>query len=124
MEPSILAAIITAVLAAVVALVTLYRGEKAASEARRHQKEEVRGQQVRRYQVPLARAAYELQNRLFTIRTTEYLRVSLLSEDTGIKEYVRWNTLYLRAQYLAWAEILRREVQYIDLADEDATRAF
>jgi hypothetical protein len=105
-------------------LFTLYRGEKTAAMTRAYQREEARSLQVRRYQVPLARAAYELQNRLYTIRTTDYLPTQLHSKDEGTREYVRWNTLYLFAQYLAWAEILRREVQYLDLADEWATRNF
>ena len=38
------------------------------------------------------------------------------------REYTVQNTVYVVSQYLCWREIIRREVQYLNLGGVDATR--
>lgn len=75
-----------------------------------------------RYRDPLIHATFFLQQRLFQILRVDgrdyggYLRGSS-RQDLAIK-----STLYRFAEYLAWREILRREIQFLNLADEGETR--
>ena len=39
------------------------------------------------------------------------------------KEYARENTLFVLAEYLGWAEILRREVRFLDVGGRSTTRS-
>jgi hypothetical protein len=71
---------------------------------------------IARYSEPLARAAYDLQSRLYNI-----LRLSFLQTYYKPKSYAEISTLWLIGQYLAWVEILRREVQVLDVGDSRRT---
>lgn len=65
---------------------------------------------VSRYREPLLLSAYDLQSRFYNI-----LRPGGF-QGRRHPEYFRLNTLYLVAQLFGWLEILRREVQFLDLA--------
>jgi hypothetical protein len=69
-----------------------------------------------RYSEPLARAAFDLQSRLYNI-----LRMNFLEAFYTRKSYAETSTLWLIGQYLAWVEILRREVQVLDIGDSRET---
>ena len=43
-------------------------------------------------------------------------------EDESRRAYAERSTLWLFGQYLGWIEILRREVQFLDLGDITQTR--
>jgi hypothetical protein len=75
-------------------------------------------QLLARYSEPLARAAFELQSRLYNI-----CRQGLFTDSRTPKEYRRFSTLWLFGQFLAWVEIVRREVQVIDFGDVRRTAA-
>ncbi|MFZ5505209.1 MAG: hypothetical protein ACOY7P_06945 [Pseudomonadota bacterium] len=75
-----------------------------------------------RYREPLARAAYDLQSRLYNILQQNLLAVHLERGDERERAYVIDNTAFLIAQYFAWTEIVRRDIQYIDLGQDEATR--
>jgi hypothetical protein len=84
-----------------------------------------------RYQKPLLSAAYELQSRLYNIVLLRFLETYYRQRtrrwgvgkaghrQPGDDEhhYAEASTLWILTQYLAWAEILRREVQFLDLGD-------
>jgi hypothetical protein len=85
------------------------RREKASTESRL---KEV----VSRYQNPLLSGAYELQSRLYNILKgdfADYIR----SDDQQNQTYAVNSTLFVLAQYLAWAEALREGIQFLDLGD-------
>lgn len=42
--------------------------------------------------------------------------------DERERSYVVDNTAFLVAQYFAWTEIIRRDIQYIDLGEDEQTR--
>jgi hypothetical protein len=75
-----------------------------------------------RYREPLARAAYDLQSRLFNILEQNLLVAYYERGDEHERSYVVDNTAFLMAQYFAWTEIVRRDIQYIDLGLDEHTR--
>lgn len=77
---------------------------------------------VARYREPLARAAYDLQSRLYNILEQNLVSVYFDGGDERTRSYVVDNTTFLIAQYFAWTEIIRRDIQYIDLGQDEQTR--
>ncbi len=86
--------------------------EQRAANDRRAQTAEL----VRAYRNPLLRAAYDLQSRIWNIH-------SGFRGRRGEQDYFVANTLYLMAEFFGWLEIVRRELQFLDLADERETAA-
>jgi hypothetical protein len=74
------------------------------------------------YREPLARAAYDLQSRLYNILEQNLIQVYFNNGDDRERSYVVDNTTFLVAQYFAWTEIIRRDIQYIDLGKDEQTR--
>jgi hypothetical protein len=70
---------------------------------------------VRKYRDPLLSSAYDLQSRIYNI----YARGFTGGRDP---EYFRLNTVFLMADLLGWLEIIRRELQFLDLGAVDQTK--
>ncbi len=70
---------------------------------------------VTRYREPLLSAAFELQARIYNI-----CRGRFFGEDRS--SYHVDHTLYVFAQYFCWREIIRQEIQFMDLGDTPATK--
>ena len=73
-----------------------------------------------RYREPLAAAAFDLQSRCWNIVKNDFF------EKFG-REHERFadaqmTTLFRFAQYFGWAEILRREIQFLSFPEEQDTR--
>ncbi|WP_198545946.1 hypothetical protein [Actinacidiphila yeochonensis] len=79
-----------------------------------------------RYGGSLAWAAYDLQTRLFNIlhshridqdpaRGDGFLTAFLVRGSARDAEFVRRSTVFVLAEYLGWVEILRRDIQFLDL---------
>jgi hypothetical protein len=79
-------------------------------------------QTARRFREPLGRAAYELQSRIFNIIQGSFLRVYLERGDDRTRSYALNHTLFVITQYFAWTELIRREIQFIDLGADEETR--
>lgn len=77
---------------------------------------------LRLYRDPLLRAAFDLQSRLYNIAARGFLSRYWIDGNEEQRFYARWSTLWLFGQYLGWVEILRREVQYLDLGSRTANR--
>lgn len=77
---------------------------------------------VARYREPLARAAYDLQSRLYNLLAGNMLSKHYINGDERARNYVVDNTVYLIAQYLAWTEIIRTDIQFINLGKDEDTR--
>jgi hypothetical protein len=71
---------------------------------------------ISRYRDPLLRSAYDLQSRIYNVYRPGGFKVG---KDP---EYFRLNTMFLFAEFLAWLEIIRREVQFLDLGAVQGTR--
>jgi hypothetical protein len=93
--------------------------ERAAKiEERRLESEKA----VSKYREPLARAAYDLQSRLYNILEGKLIERYLVNGDKREQSYIVNNTVFVIAQYCAWTEIVRREIQYIDLGNDQETQ--
>jgi hypothetical protein len=74
------------------------------------------------YRDPLLDAAQTLQSRLFNVVELNYFGKYLHCGDPDEERYAREYTLYALAEYLCWAEIVRRELRFLDLGDVPRTR--
>jgi hypothetical protein len=77
---------------------------------------------VSRFREPLAQASFDLQGRLFNILRQGLIHVYHDNGTPREREYVLNSTSYFVAQYFGWIEIIRREIQFLDLGDIEATR--
>lgn len=75
-----------------------------------------------RYREPLVNAAQELQGRLYNIVQLKFLELFYLNGNEREKCYAVENTLYVIAQYFGWTEIIRRDVQFLDLGEVETTK--
>jgi len=75
-----------------------------------------------KYREPLLHATFELQSRIFNIIHQDFLTAFYVKGNERERSYAVENTLYIIAQYLCWSEIIRREIQFLDLGEVDATR--
>ena len=81
-----------------------------------------REKSVARYREPLGRAAYDLQSRLYNILQQGLIKVYHDNGSDRERSYVLDNTVFLIAQYFAWTEIIRRDIQFLDLGADENTR--
>jgi hypothetical protein len=96
------------------------RLSSALEEQRRLASKRERAEELRaRYRDPLLATVFDLQSRLYNIVAKRFLVRYL---GTGEHGYAIDNTLHLLAEYLAWVEIIRREIQFLNLGDEVANR--
>jgi hypothetical protein len=91
--------------------------ERQRLASKREQAEQLRA----RYRDPLLGSVFALQSRLYNIAAQDFL-VRYMSGDRSSREYAMDNTLHLLAEYLAWVEIIRSEIQFLDLGGEVANR--
>ncbi len=100
--------------------------EEIKSELRRGARNEDRSieyeQIMKRYQGPLLHAVYDLQSRLYNIIVQGLINTYYVHGNESEKEYVVNNTVFVIAQYFAWTEIIRSEIQFIDFLDSDDTK--
>ncbi|HEX3959574.1 MAG TPA: hypothetical protein VHZ03_23560 [Trebonia sp.] len=109
MTASSVVSLVSAVIAALGALVAIWLNRRAVIRDRRLSVDELAG----RYRVPMLHAAFNLQGRLYNIGRQDFLGKFLTGGSSSEAEYARFNTVYLIGQYLCWAEILRREAQLL-----------
>lgn len=77
-----------------------------------------------RYRDPLLSATFDLQSRLYNIVATSFLVRYAAAPDEAARTYAVESTLYVIAEYLGWIEVIRREIQFLDLGTELANRAW
>ncbi|WP_172383067.1 hypothetical protein [Streptomyces sp. MNP-20] len=77
---------------------------------------------MNQYGASLAWAAFDLQSRLYNILRGRYLAFFLLHGTEQDAELARRSTVYVIAEYLGWVEILRRDVQFLDLGGSGPNR--
>jgi hypothetical protein len=79
-------------------------------------------QTARRFREPLGRAAQELQCRIYNVIVGNFFKVYLEGGDDRARSYTINHSLFVIAQYFAWTELIRREIQFIDLGVDHETR--
>ena len=127
------AQIAVSLISAAVALVSIYISARAARGTAkltyqldlaksRATKEQQVEELMSRYREPLLRAAFDLQSRIYNIIRQDFLvRYGAKGRDHE-RAYARDNTLFLFGEYFGWVEILRRDVQFLDLGDVERNR--
>lgn len=114
--------LVVALIAGVVALLSAGGTIWSARQIERLKSVEQKRREISRYSEPLARAAYDLQSRIFNILNKGLIETYLIHGDERERIYVKENTTFLFAQYLCWVELVRREIQFIDLEERKKTR--
>ncbi len=74
------------------------------------------------YSEALARAAFDLQSRIFNILHRDFVGIYLRNGTEREKSYAVENTVFLIAQFLCWVELIRREINFIQLKDSRSTK--
>ncbi|MGI3198867.1 hypothetical protein ACRJ4W_10070 [Streptomyces sp. GLT-R25] len=70
---------------------------------------------MNQYGASLAWAAFDQQSRLFNVLDRRYFAMFLTQGTEEDAELARRSTIFVIAEYLGWVEILRRDVQLLDL---------
>ncbi|MFP1832014.1 lysogenic protein [Lonsdalea quercina] len=73
------------------------------------------------YREPLASAAADLQSRIFNIVRQGFFVCYYIHGNERQKNYAINNTVFLFAQFFAWTEAVRREIQFISFGDDAKT---
>ncbi|NJR48241.1 MAG: hypothetical protein HC780_00515 [Leptolyngbyaceae cyanobacterium CSU_1_3] len=128
MKPEVFAAIISAIVAAISVVISVYGQTRIAQLTDRLTKQreaESREAQtaalMSKYRDPLLRSAIDLQSRLYNIHQNRFLE-RFYRQSPSAQSYAAYNTLYVVAEFLGWVEILRREIQFLDLGDLELNR--
>jgi len=129
MSPEVIAAFVAAGAAVLSSLLALWGQVRILRLTATHEKDKRREDKqdevervMSRYREPLIRAAYDLQSRLYNITAQDFLKTFWVNGTKEERGYVVNNTLFLVAQLFCWNEILRRDVQFLDLGDQEPTR--
>ena len=120
-------AVVSAVIAVLGAVFTAVLGQRLQAQA----KSRDRIDYMSRYRDALLWAAFDLQSRIFNILrgyqhdlqgrrgfTSSFLLAG--TEEQAL--YVKRSTAFLFAEYLGWAEIFRRDLQFLDLGSNRANQ--
>ena len=94
--------------------------EQRAEKTKREKVEEV----MSKFRDPLLHAAFDLQSKLYNIVRQDFLGKYYVNGSEEERDYAVDSTLHVVAEYFGWAEILRREVQFLDLQDVERNRQF
>lgn len=128
MKPEIITAIISAIVAVISAIISIYGQTRVAQLADRLAKQREASSReaqtealMSKYRDPLLRSTIDLQSRLFNICQRSFLQ-RFYHRSEAEKDYAILNTLYVVGEYFGWVEILRREVQFLDLGDLETNR--
>jgi hypothetical protein len=125
-SPGEIAAIVTSVVAALIVAIFSYLGVRRTLEAQERRemrtREEEADRLLRRYRDPVVRAAFDLQSRLYNIVVNDFLQKYLVRGTAAEQEYAVESTLYVIGEYFGWVEVLRQEVQFLDLGDSGKSR--
>ncbi|MEK8143402.1 hypothetical protein NKH18_18695 [Streptomyces sp. M10(2022)] len=85
-----------------------------------------------RYRDSLLWVAFDLQSRIYNIlfghmadrdaSANGFMQGFLIEGTDRQAKYARFSTAYVFAEYLGWAEIFRRDIQFLDLGKNDRNR--
>ena len=128
MKPEFVTAIAAVVVAIISAIISIYGqvrvtqlSDKLAKKREAESREVKTAALMSKYRDPLLRSAIDLQSRLYNIRRNCALQ-NFSHKPQDEQHYLRTSTLYVIAEYFGWVEILRREIQFLDLGDLDLNR--
>lgn len=97
----------------------LQRKDRREEQDRLLQAEKIRS----RYRNPLLASAWALQSRIYNIVGKNLFSQPAENQPRpNGRSYAIESTLYVIAEFLGWIEILRREIQFLDLGDDEETK--
>jgi hypothetical protein len=96
--------------------------ERLKIESDRLKAAALRQREISSFSEPLTRSAHDLQSRLYNILKQGLVEVYLVKGNDREKTYVTNHTIFLIGQYFCWTELVRREIQFIDLGEHNKTR--
>lgn len=73
------------------------------------------------YLEPLIRSAADLQSRIYNILELRFIETYYHNGTDRNKYYVIHNTIFLLAQFFAWTEAARSDVQFLNLENDSKT---
>lgn len=124
MNIQLLIAVIAAIVALTSAILSIYGQIRLTKLQARIQKEkEERSKKseaeslLALYNEPILNSAYELQGRFFNVLNKGFFQVFYRDGDENEKQYSINSTLYVLAQYFCWSEIMRQEIQILNLGE-------
>ncbi len=97
---------------------------KLEQESKKQTKEQLVKELIGKYREPLLTAAFDLQSRIYNIVEINFLDNYYINGTKLEKEYASDNTLYVIAEYFGWVEIIRREIQFLNLIEVIENRKF
>ena len=111
-----------ALIAAGIAIWGQFKNIRLNHEFEKSKLQAEREKTVSRYSEPLVRAAADLQSRLFNILNKNFVECFLVNGTDRERAYAISNTTFLFAQFFAWTEATRQEIQFIKLERHDQTK--
>ncbi|MFJ6183558.1 hypothetical protein [Streptomyces sp. NPDC092295] len=120
-------AVVSAVIAVLGAVFTAVLGHRLQAQAKSRDRRDY----MSRYRDALLWAAFDLQSRIFNILRgyqvdlrgrRGFTSAFLLAGTEEQALYVKRSTAFLFAEYLGWAEIFRRDLQFLDLGSNRANQ--
>ena len=118
----VLASLAAALVVGVFSLIGVRKSLTAKEKSEALSRQEEADHLLRRYRDPLVRAAFDLQSRLYNIVTHDFLGTYYVRGTAREKHYALENTLYVIGEYFGWVEVMRREIQFLDMRDVDRNR--
>jgi hypothetical protein len=115
-------ALITAILGARATRQQLELTAEIEGQEVERRKREQREDLMSRIRDPFLQAAFDLQMRIFNIIDQRFLVTYLRCGSDDERTYARNSTVFLLAQYMGWVEIVRRNVQFLELGDREDNR--
>ncbi len=125
MNADLLPALISGVIAIIAAGIAIWGQFKNSRLNHEFEKSKLKAESeknVAQYSEPLVRAAADLQSRLFNILALKFFECFLIGGTPRERRYAVSNTAFLFAQFFAWTEATRHEIQFIRLDDNEQTR--
>ncbi len=119
--PSLISGAI-AIVAAGIAIWGQFRNVRINHEFEKSKLQAEAEKNVARYSEPLVRAAADLQSRLFNILALNFIDRFLVNGSARERNYATLNSAFLFAQFFAWTEATRQEIQFIKLDGHEQTR--
>lgn len=79
---------------------------------------------MNKYRYPLIHAAYDLQSRIYNLVEHRIIEIYFINDSgDGIdKDYFINNTVFVIAQYFAWTEIIRKEIQFVEFCNNVSSK--
>ncbi|MDW4500134.1 hypothetical protein R5H30_19260 [Sulfitobacter sp. D35] len=78
---------------------------------------------VARYRDPLLHAAFDLQSRIYNISEQGFLQRYLANGNDREQKYAVENTVFLVAQFLGWTELVRQDIRFMEMEEQEKTQA-